>query len=149
MTLPQHGYLLAALHPSYHTYSFVPNHSDGLCINSISGGEQPSFGEGKSERYSTPQWRICVHSWTNGGANGGCSRHTGWYNEVMGGFHTSAIQWRINGQEELRLESPPFLLLFFMFSFLAFKLVSHFIWQRPNPCTHITQAFQQVTPSHK
>ena len=102
----------------------------------------------KSARYSTPQWRICMRYWTIGGANGRCFGRTGRYDEVMGGFHTSAIQWRINGQEEPRLESPPFLPFFSMLSFLAFKLVSHFIRQRPNPCTHITQAFRQLISSY-
>ena len=150
MTLPQHGYLLAdqklwgphatiiqAITP-IPLYLIIQMYC--VSMASVVVNDQVLVRE-KSERYSTLQWRILICSWTNGGENGGCFGCPGQYEEVMGSFHTSAIQWRINGQEELRLESPPFLLLFSMLSFLTFKLVSHFIWQHPNPCTHITQTF--------
>ena len=118
---------------------------DGLSMASVVVNDQVLVRE-KSERYSTPQWRICICYWTIGGANGGCFGRTGRYDEVMGNFHTSEIQRRTNGQEVPRLESPPFFLS--MLSFLASKLVSHFVWQHPNPCTYITRAFRQLITAY-
>ena len=135
---------------------------DGSRINGIRGGEgeraellrmlQPSFGEGKEREVlnvAVENMHSLLDNWKDE-----------WdkledFAEVVDGamkLWVASVPQRysggVTGKERPKLESPPFLLPFSMLSSLAAKLVSHSIWQHPNPRIHITRKLSDLLTTY-